>query len=488
LKQGARYTLNKLAMTLPKTIAIIGGGFSGTMVAVNLARLSDKPLRALIINSGRPVGRGAAYSTQRSEHLLNVAARNMSALADHPSHFVDWLRSRSEFSAITETELREMFVPRRIYGDYICGLAGGYLHPIDPKSQVELQVVDDEAVDVSIKENRLTVSLKAGESVLADVAVLATGNQSPATFPCDSPLSHDRRYRADPWGNWFEHLPSASGRIVLLGTGLTAVDVIVTLTELNWQGKIIAISRNGFLPRSHFRGIVFPDFIPESTSGMTLDALVKLVEEQCRRLERMSQNPAIAIDKLRPHAQRIWQDLSAADKREFVSRYSAKWNSIRHRIAKSIHQRVSDALDAQRLEIVEGAIESLSARDDGLDVHFREPMGKLRLVDADLVINCTGPQTRLSQTDSPLLQNLLNRGLVRPDEVDMGVAVDKDLRVLNVEGQVSNAIYAMGPLLRGTLWETTSVPELRNQSLAIAQSILVQQRPIPHEDVIEYWI
>jgi uncharacterized NAD(P)/FAD-binding protein YdhS len=458
------------------------------MTAVNLARLSSEPLRIIVINDNRPFGRGAAYSTQRSEHLLNVAARNMSALPDHPSHFVDWLRSRSEFSAMNVTELREMFVPRRIYGDYLCGLATGYLHPIDPKSRVEIQLIDDEAVDISVKKNDVKVILKTEEPVSTNVAVLATGNESPAAFPCDFPLSQDRRYRADPWGNWFEHLPSASGRIVLLGTGLTAVDVIVTLTELNWQGRIAAISRNGLLPRAHFRGIVYPDYLPEDTSSIRLDTLVKLVEAQCRQLERMSQNPGIAIDKIRPHAQRIWQALSITDKREFVSRYSAKWSSIRHRIANSIHRRVSDALDAQRLEILEGSIESLSARDDGLNVHFREPAGKSRIMDADLVINCTGPQARMSRTESALMRNLLDSRLVRPDEIDMGIAVSDDMRVLSAEGQASNAIYAMGPLLRGTLWETVAVPELRNQAMAIAQSILHQQQTDLHEDVIEYWI
>ena len=115
------------------TIAIVGGGFSGTMAAVNLARLSDHPVRVVVINSKRPLGRGTAYGTTRVEHLLNVAARNMSALPDMPSHFVDWLRSRNDFRSMPVAELREMFAPRRVYGDYVRGLLETCLHPIDAR-------------------------------------------------------------------------------------------------------------------------------------------------------------------------------------------------------------------------------------------------------------------------------------------------------------------------------------------------------------------
>ncbi len=471
-----------------KTIAIIGGGFSGTMAAVNLARLSNRALRIIVVNGKRPLGRGAAYGTNRAEHLLNVAARNMSALPDHPTHFVDWLRSRSEFNHVDDPELREMFVPRKIFGDYVCALFATYRHPIDPKSRVEIRTIDDQAVGVTVAGDRATISLQSGEAVSADVVLLATGNQPPATFPCDSPLSFDRRYRADPWDNWHKVLPEADGHIVLLGTSLTAVDAIVTLEELQWRGHVTAISRSGLLPRPHFRGIVYPDYIAEQESPIRLENLVKIVQQQCQRLERMSQNPAIAIDKLRPHTQRIWQELPVEDKREFVTRYAARWNSIRHRIATDVHQRVTDALDAGRLEILEGAIQSLAPREDCLDVHLRDPSGTERVVSADLVINCTGPQARMSKTESPLLQNMLQSGLIRTDPLDMGIEVDEDFRVVGAKGKASSRVYAIGPLLKGSLWETTAVPELRGQAMGVAQTMLHQHHRTPQEYVLEYCI
>src|SRR5205807_2641111 len=119
------------------TVAIIGGGFCGTMAAVNLARLTRSPLRIIVINAGSPLGRGVAYGTSQGEHLLNVAARNMSAFPDQPNHFLEWLGTRSEYNSVPEAALREQFLPRRTYGDYLQSLLFWYTKaPPNPAATV----------------------------------------------------------------------------------------------------------------------------------------------------------------------------------------------------------------------------------------------------------------------------------------------------------------------------------------------------------------
>ena len=472
-----------------RTIAIIGGGFSGTLAAVNLARFSEEPLRVVVINTKRPFGRGTAYGTSRNEHLLNVAARNMSALPDHPEHFVDWLRSRSEYQDVPLAELRERFMPRRVYGDYLRSLVGIYLHPIDSRSPVEIQVADEEAVDVIVEESGdCRVLLSGGKSIDADQVLLATGNQPPGAFPSAAPLSHDPRYIADPWEDWIPRLPPSDRRIVLLGTGLTMVDVVITLAEIGWEGEITAISRNGRLPKSHFRGIAYPDFIPENAESLGLEGLVELVQQHGQKLKHMSQNSAIAVDKLRPHTQRLWRSLSTEEKREFLRTYSARWNTTRHRIAQSIHECMTDALDEGRLTLVAGTIEALLPGESQIEISVTDTSGENLIVAGDLVINCTGPQLLFSKTDSPLFQNLLRRGLIRCDPLDMGIDVDDDFAAVQQDGSTSAVIRAMGPLLRGSLWETTAVPELRVQAMHIAKALLEQDTTTPEEYVIEYCI
>ncbi|MCP4172895.1 MAG: FAD-dependent oxidoreductase [Fuerstiella sp.] len=471
------------------TIAIVGGGFSGTMAAVNLVRLSDHPVRVAIINSRRPLGRGTAYGTTRAEHLLNVAARNMSALPDMPSHFVDWLRSRHDFRSVPDVELREMFAPRRVYGDYVRGLLETCLHPIDARCQVTVSSIDDEAVDIAASDSGLSVLLKDGTAVDAEQVVLATGNQPPGSFPATSPLRHDPRYRSDPWDDWLSRLPPPGGKVVLLGAGLTMVDIVLTLAEIGWDGEIVAVSRHGMLPKSHFRGIAYEDYLPADTDSLGLSGLRTIVQQHCERLKQMSQNSAIAIDKLRPHTQRLWRNLSTEDKKEFLKHDAAAWNVTRHRIAVSIHNKVTDALDAGRLKVVAGTIESMVPGEQQIDVVLRSGDGTELIQSGDLVINCTGPQSRFSQIGLPLFDNLLSKGIVNSDELDLGIQVDDDFAVIDKDGNTSSGLYAIGPLLKGSLWETTAVPELRGQAMRVAE-VLLQREPaaVPEADVIEYYI
>lgn len=473
-----------------RTLAIIGGGYSGTMTAVNLARFSNSPMRIFIINANRPFGRGTAYGTERSEHLLNVAARNMSAFPDHPDHFFEWLRSRCDFDSFNDNELREMFVPRRIYGDYIRGIASIFLNPVMPGSEVHLHVINDVAIDINkLEGGNAEVMLQSGKTIEADSVLLATGHQPPAGFRSKSPISHDPRYCSDPWENWLDRLPAPEGTVLLLGTGLTMVDSVVTLAEIGWKGKVVAISRNGMLPRSHFRGIHYPDYIPENVSELNLSQLAELVETHCNKLKQMSQNSAIAIDKLRPHTQQIWRNFSIQEKKEFLRKYASRWNANRHRIAPSIHERVTDLLDNGQLEIITGNIVYLEPHEQGIEAHFSSHDGMEGTTRGDLVVNCTGPQLRFSTCEEPLTQNLLKRGLVQPDDLDMGIKVNDNFTVIESNGNPSKILYAIGPLLRGSLWESVAVPELRSQAMHIAQ-LMLQQEPVETEEqhILEYCI
>lgn len=480
-------------------IAIIGGGFSGTMAAVNLARLSESPLRITLVNHGYPSGRGIAYGTRRPEHLLNVAARNMSAMPDHPNHFVEWLRTRNEFAALPDTELRETFMPRRVYGDYLRSLAHHYAQPVDRHARVQIELLDDEVIDIKPEGDGARLILASGGSLDADKVILATGNEPPADLPGNDTVANHPGWCANPWLDWESKLPASGETIVLLGTGLTTVDAIITLLALDWRGTLHAVSRNGLLPQSHFKGTEDPLFPPPDVdlASLGLERLSRLMEEHCERLRNQGANPAMIVDKMRPHTQRIWQTFTDAERREFITRYAARWNVIRHRIAPSIHRQVTAAVDEGRLQITRASIAGVKPLGANIGVELRARDGSVSTLEAALVINCTGPHTRFSATRSQLLQNLLGSGLAQPDSMDMGVRVESDFAVVERGGRRSPFLLAVGPLLRGTLWESIAVSELRGQSLRVAQTLL-DALPSPaaparwtdpaETAVMEYWI
>jgi uncharacterized NAD(P)/FAD-binding protein YdhS len=448
-------------------VAIVGGGFSGVMTAVNLTRLSPHPLHVTIINERLPTGRGVAYGTRRMEHLLNVAARNMSAFPDQPEHLLQWLRTRSEFDDMPERELRERFIPRLIYGDYLRSIMQHHFQGAGGMTPVKVDFVGGEAVDI---EPGGLVRLADGRREQADRVVLATGNAAPAELPGAETLADHPAWVGNPWLPWHHRLPAHGGIVVMLGTGLTTVDAVITLRALGWPGSIHAISRHSWLPHSHFRGIDYPDFPPPGIdlAALGLEQLFALVEQHCARLRELGANPAIIVDKMRPHTQHIWQGFTGEEKRAFVRQHAARWNILRHRIAPEIHSQITSAQLTGQLTVHAANIEHVEAADGKVRVH----LGDGQQLDGDLVINATGPQTRFTATRSVLLQNLLRRGLVSPDEMDMGVRIDADHTVIASDGTRSPLLVALGPLLRGTFWETIAVPELRGQARRVAETLL----------------
>lgn len=459
------------------------------MSAVNIARLSDDPLEVTVVSRQRSVGRGVAYERRRPEYLLNVSARNMSAFPDEPDHLVNWLRSRPEFESIPDIELRQRFIPREVYGDYLRSIVKHHLQSAGAMTPVSSHIVIGEAVDIEPQENGCRVLLADGSGLDADRVVLATGNEAPASLPGADTLADHPRWVGDPWQPWEDQLPQHDGSIVILGTGLTAVDAIITLRAVGWSGPIHAISRHGWFPHEHFRGIDYREFPPANVdlAALGLERLLALVRQHCALLQERNANPAIIVDKLRPHTQRIWCGFSREERLAFLKNHAARWNVHRHRIAPEIHFQIVDAQFTGRLQVHAGHIEKLeSSSHNRIHVHVE---GGTTLA-GDLVINATGPSHKLTATKSVLLQNLLRKGAVAPDMIDMGIRVDPDHTVLTSDGDRSPWLLALGPLLLGTYWETIAVPELRVQARRVAETVLDRARIEEEEppELLEYMI
>jgi uncharacterized NAD(P)/FAD-binding protein YdhS len=275
------------------------------------------------------------------------------------------------------------------------------------------------------------------------------------------------------------------------------VDTFLTLSEVGWRGTIRAVSRNGLLPLSHFRGIEYPSFPPPEPEKLGLTGLVAEMERHCSRLRQLGANPTICVDKLRPHTQRIWQHFSIDEKREFCNRFAARWNVMRHRVAEPVHARLMEAVSSGKLRVHKGRIVALNDAGPNVRVTIESDHEEPTVLEGCTVVNCTGPQASFSAAAEPLFKSLLERGLVRADGLDMGIEVDADFAALERDDGRSSFLFALGPLLKGTLWETTAVPEIRGQAMRVAQILLQDLDPkrVPQAeiaptfaDVIEYYI
>jgi uncharacterized NAD(P)/FAD-binding protein YdhS len=427
-------------------VAIVGAGFSGTLLAVNLVR-HDGP-DTLLIERGERFGRGVAYATGNPDHLLNVRAANMSALPDAPAHFAEWLAARNPAAGPAT------FVPRATYGAYLDDLLAW------TRRYAGTRLSERRADVISVRPDLYNVAIGFADGCQerADVVVLATGNLPPHTPPGLDPAPLGDRYLADPWRLDLAAGLRASDTMLLLGTGLTMVDMALTLDGTGFAGPIVALSRRGLVPRAHGDGP------PGKLAERPPARLVPLLRAVRRRAEAIGWRGA--VDELRPHTQDLWRAASPADRARFLRHLRPWWDVHRHRLAPEIAGRIDAMRASGRLVVRAGTLMGC----DATGVRFR-PRGShtVERIDVARVVNCTGPAGDAARSTDPLLRQLLADGLARPDAFRLGLDVDADSRLIGADGRPQARLYALGPLTRGAYWEITAVPDIRVQAWHLAR-------------------
>jgi uncharacterized NAD(P)/FAD-binding protein YdhS len=451
------------------TIAIVGGGLSGTAVAIQLLLHAVGNLQIVIIEPRHALGRGVAYSTEFESHLLNVAAGNMSILPDVPDHFVNWLNRST-----TKVWHPAAFVQRRIYGDYIyeslCEAAARA-----PKG-VRLEWRRSRAVEAQAQAEKLSIRLESDDRIEADAAVLALGNAfSTIAFPGSGEIP-----LVQPW-SWkeLEQIP-LDAPVLLIGSGLTAVDAVLSLDERGHRGPIHMVSRRGLLPHAHCEsGAAVPADVPTHDFPTSARGVLRWIRRMVEQRASAGGDWRGVIDALRPFTDRIWQNLTPAEQRRLLRHLRPYWDAHRHRMAPEVAARISHLMDTGQLQIHRGRVLTITAGDDigrwVAQIGLRSG-GHLKL-EFERVINCAGAQDDFGGRDDPLVQSLLARGLIQCDTLKLGLLVDRHGRLLNFGNRPAPAIYTLGPPLKGRLGETIAVPEIRVQAKALAQLLLATLEP-----------
>jgi uncharacterized NAD(P)/FAD-binding protein YdhS len=462
-----------------RMIAIVGAGFTGALLTLHLlGRCTDQD-RVLLIEKSPRLGAGLAYATGNPSHLLNVRAGNMSAFSAEPDHFVGWLRGlppplRDQLAGAPEPT---SFVPRGLFGAYVqqC-LADAIWHS---GRGDRLTIVSDEVVAIERRDGGLALRLAMGRSLAADLAVLAIG-----TFP---PQRNQGRVFGDPWDERAAAGLDPEAGIIILGTGLTMVDTVVSLLDRGHRGPIHAVSRRGLLPRPHVGAI--PDetgeirlprpwtFDPPPRGG-SLVGLMRDVRRIIDRAERLGRGWRSAIDGLRPHTQRLWQELSMEDRRRFLRHLRPWWDVHRHRAAPQVMARIMEAREGGQLTITAARVLGVHADKRGVTVRLH-PRGGVEAgaLSGDRLIDCTGLNGDCTVNASPLLKQLLSDGLARPDALKLGLDVAEDGALVGAGGRTRHDLFAVGPITRGAFWEIVAVPDLRVACERMASRLIPAAAP-----------
>ncbi len=437
----------------PQHVAVVGGGYSGTLQAIELL---NRGARVTLIERRPPLARGVAYGTAHSDHLLNVRARAMSALADRPDHFADWLAGKGLGGA-------DDFAPRRTYGAYL----GELLDGAKAAAGDRLRAIEGEAIDVTSGGPVEIVTLQGGRTISADAVVLALGNLPPERMRgIDADAFGPGVYVSDPWKEGVAAHLTGADTVLLIGTGLTAVDAALMLDSGGFRGRILALSRRGLLPRAHAD-------TPLNAAGMPAPpepnarALIR-----CVRAHAAEVGWRAAVDSLRPVTQALWAGAGPAERQRFLRHLRPWWDVHRHRIAPSIAARIRGMQEAGRLEIAAGKIVDAASDGTHAAVTWRargsDAHQQLR---ARRIVNCTGPQADIGRAGEPLLDALLAAGRIRPDSCRIGIDVDAECRAVDRSGAPAPRLFAVGPMTKGAFWEIVAVPDIRQQVRRLAERL-----------------
>ena len=459
---------------LLRTIVIVGGGFCGTVLAANLLRRPPSgPTRLVLIERSGAVGRGVAYADREFPYLLNVPASRMSANSAAPNEFLEFVQRRIPGAG------GEDFLPRALYGEYLQEFL--LAAQLSAPSNVRLDVVNGDVTNVRRLERHLPlqVELRDGRKLTADDVVLALGNPKPALLTVAEPVANHPAYVADPWSSELQF--SRAESVLLIGTGLTAADVInAASADPQRTPTLHALSRHGLVPprQTAFR----PDAFKGDGNALVLAAatslrgLTKSVRLLAREAESIGGDWREAITFVRNMAPTIWQRLSEHDRVRFLRHLRAQWDAHRHRLPLQLIQRIEQLRKTQRLHVHAGQLLRFADRDGRIEVAWRaRGTESERTALFDRVVNCTGPDYAVARSTEPLWRSLVQCGLCVPDPLGLGLRTGPRGAILDADGWPGPHLFYVGPMLLADLWEATAAAELRTHAEKLA-TLLATER------------
>lgn len=445
-------------------IAIIGGGAAGAAVFCELLRRPTRTGAVHWITGGEAAGRGVAYATNDDRHLLNVRAAGMGLFAEQKDDFLQHANH-----ALGKAQGAD-FLPRRVFGEFIEAQVRASIADAQGRG-VHFHVHHEKASAVQRAPARgYRIELEHGAPVTADTVVLAIGALAPRALKSVSPTALESgAYVLDPWKQ--DEPPAAPRRVLIIGTGLTAVDTLISAATRWPEAELVAVSRHGLLPFRHPGSPVAPYPFQDELNAALLAcdgalSMTRLIRQAVADVSAADWRAV--IDGMRPINARLWRGLTLRQKRQFLRHLRWLWEASRHRSAPASADAVQALIDSGRLQV--HAARVLAVEGSGpLSVTVRtRATQRTNTIEADRIIQATGLDTAVAYARDPLLAQLLASGLAVPDPLQLGLAAEVDGQLLDAQGRVQPGLYGIGSLLRGNLWECTAMPEIRAAARQLA--------------------
>jgi uncharacterized NAD(P)/FAD-binding protein YdhS len=435
-----------------RDVVIVGGGFAGVAVAYHLLREMGPDGRIHLVEMGPWLGRGIAYGVESEVFRLNVPASRMSIDPAAPDDFV----------AFSGTREPHAFLGRALFARYVTARLAATVR----ERPAKIRLWRGEAVALT----PAGVVLRSGTTLPAAAVVLATGIVPRVT------RDHWHAKVIDAWDECALATLPNQGRLLLVGSGLSALDVLAFLDAQGFAGEVTLISPRGLLPLPHEPVFAAQGATPLTAADLqqaprSLGPLVRWVRATIESAVQDGVPWQRAVDRLRPHVSALYRALPPAHRARFVRHVRPYWDVFRHRAPADAMARVEAWARAGRLRRLAGRV-TIDQGDRGeLHVDIRERSGHQRRERFDAMVRCVGPALDVAEAQTPLLRSLIDGGLATLVPHGLGIETTTDGRVVDGRGEPSSRLYGIGAVRRASDWETTSVPDIARHAQQLARAI-----------------
>ena len=451
-------------------ITIVGGGAAGLILLANIFEKATNPVSVAMINNGYPTGKGIAYSTKNNNHLLNVRVSRMSAFTSDANHFTKWILSKPEYSSYHNEKLAERFVPRKMYGEYLDDLYQSVLN--SENKNVTFNLINDEVIDIKNHDESFEVALKNNPLISSQKVVLCTGNHPPIALPGISAIQSSDKVYINPWDNKAVENIDHEKPIFIVGSSLTMVDTVISLIDQGFKNKIIVVSKHGAIPMAHpVVRVSVPH--PEKSPASDIHEIYSELKTRIRSAIDHTEWHEPVLEAVRPFTQKIWQELPIEQKNRFLRHINHRWSKLRHRLPHEMYDFIQSLIDSKQIELYAGKLLYVQENENDLTITFYDKSSEKEItLNAQRIINCIGPEGDFDKVENPLLRNMLSHGLITKDPLSLGFNATGDGRIIDKSGKVIDNLLTIGSGLRGILWESTAIPEIRVQAHEMANKLL----------------
>lgn len=447
-------------------IIIIGGGFSGTALAIALAQADAD---VTVIDPRSAPGYGVAYSTTEPAHRINVPAERMQLSGESQGDFDRWFRTGDELNADPHALWHDgkVYPQRGAFGRYV----EQRFHEASHSGRATLRHLADSVINIQPDAQGATVTTQGGKTLYGSYVVLAVSHPAPA-LPRQIPaalVSHPALI-GNPWqANALDNI-AADEPLAIIGTGLTMADVVAALHRRGHRGQITAFSRHGLLPRSNLVGDYPAWNVPDV--GFTSGKWLRQIRLEIARAAQLQQPWQVVLDDIRSSGQRIWQALSEIEQRRFLRHLRAYWDVHRYRIAPQVSTLLEQKRADGSLRVIAARLQQAEQHGSGLALTILPRHASQESWQVQRLIVTTGPAHAGLIESNPALNALAEQGALRADALGLGLAVNEHSEVLDNLGRANPRLLVAGPAARGRFGELMGLPQVADHAQAVAGRIL----------------